>query len=246
MDEIFAKYGLKIAPNGSHLYREDLTKRDYSLESTTPIVFSFDTISFQEKSWKNLLPKIVDLMFQTSGRSKEEALAFRTDWTRQAFFYTSNLKSNLLPLKNGLFLNGNFTATHSVWCLQDLLDFFCIPKSECTLIIHRPSGAEPEEVREYFKKHRCEKFKSFLVSLYKYDEDKINRIIANIDFISRAYLAKLSKSYNDLFLFDSQAVFLSYQSKLVDSVKQKGNEKLANSIATYLQYLKGFYAALFY
>ena len=191
------------------------------------------------------MPTIVNYFFQTFNKSKEDALSLRTDWTKQAYFYETDIKSNLILLNNGLYLNGNFTAAHSVWCLQDLLDFFGIPRSECTLVIHRPSNAEPIEIREYFRKERHEKFKVYLHTVYQYDDERCKKIIDNIDCLSKKYLSTFSTSYGDFFLFDSYNAFLNYKAKLLNVVNQTGNETLIKQIQRYMFFLQRLYLALF-
>lgn len=245
MDDLFKKYRMTIAKNGQHYYSEDLMERDYSLECTTPIKFVYKTFSIENSSWKAMMPAIVNYFFLISNKSKNEALNLRTDWTKQAYFYESKIKSNLILLDNGLLLNGNFTAPHSVRCLQDLLDFFEIKRSECTLIIHRPSNAEPIEIQNFFRKERQEKFKVYLHTLYQYDDKRCNKIINNIDYLSKKYLSNFSKSYCDFFLFDSYNAFLTYKAKMLDFIKEQDNEKMMRQVERYMVFLQGLYSALY-
>lgn len=245
MSDLFKKYRMEISSNGQHYYDENLMERDYSLECTTPIKFIHNAFCIENGSWKNIMPAIVNYLFFISSKSKEEALNLRTNWTKQAYFYEGNIKSNLILLDNGLYLNGNFTAAHSVWCLQDLLDFFEIPRNECTLIIHRPSNAEPIEIREYFRKERQEKFKIYLNTLYQYDDERCKKIIDNIDYLSKKYLSTFSTSYDDFFLFDSYSTFLNYKARMLDVANETNNEKLIKQVKRYMVFLQGLYSALY-
>lgn len=245
MDELFQKYRLIISDRGLHLYDENLLERDFCLESTTPYRFSYKGTNIEEGTWKRLLPRIADFLFSISDKTTEEALQLRVDWTKQPFFYSSEEKVNMAQLQNQLYLNCNFTAVHSVWCLQDLLDFFGIPREDCKLIIHRPCGAEPPEIRDYFLKSRKKDFSSYLKGVYQYDDERIAKIISNIDFFSKNYLAKFSKSYDNLFLLDSEAVVYSYMEKLVSEVEKGGTEKQTKMVTRYVLFLKRFYAAIF-
>lgn len=244
MDELFQKYRLTISDRGLHLYDEDLSKRDFCLESTTPYRFSYKGTNIEEGTWKRLLPRIADFLFSISDKTAEEALQFRVDWTKQPIFYSREEKANMVPLQNKLFLNCNFTAVHSVWCLQDLLDFFGIPREECKLIIHRPCGAEPPEIRDYFLRIRKKDFSAYLKGIYQYDDERIVKIISNIDFFSKNYLSKFSKSYDNLFLFDSGNTFYNYTEKLVCEIEKTGNEKQTQLAKRYTIFLRKFYASI--
>lgn len=245
MNELFDKYNLTVASNGMHLYKEDLSARDMSLECTTPISFSYKGITIEETAWKKFSPKVINFLFSISSKTKDEALAFRTDWTRQPFFYEGNVKANLMPLDNGLYLNCNFTALHSVWCLQDCLDFFEIPKSDCTLIIHRPSAAEPDEIRKYFKEERTLKFRQYLAKIYGYDDERCSKVIQNIDYLSKKFLPTFSKSYDDFFLFDTLTAFYNYSDRMPKAAHDTGKEKFEKQVQRYMLFLKGFYSAIY-
>ena len=245
MDDLFSKYHLTIDRKGLHLYWESLETRDLSLECTTPVSFSYKDAKFEETSWKKICPQIINFLFSLSSKTEEEALLLRTDWTKQPFFYKSNIKSNLMPLKNGLYLNCNFTAIHFVWCLQDCLDFFNIPRKECVLIIHRPCAVEPEEIREYFKKQNTEKFRIYLAKVYGYSDERIDKVIKNIDFCSRHYLPMFSKSYDDFLLFDSPAVINNYIQKAIQAAEQENVAKITEQVKRYMMFLQGFYKALY-
>lgn len=244
MNALFEKYGLSLDPNGLHLYKEDLTTRDYYLECTTPVSFSYKEFMIREGSWTKLSPKIIDFLFSISLKTKEQALAFRTTWTKAPFFYKEATKTNLAPLSNGLFLNVGLTALHAVWFLQDCLDFFGVSKKECNLIIHRPCAIEPEEIRIFFKEERTKKFRVYLNKVYGYSDEKAGIVIRNIDFFSNTFLRSFSKSYDDFFLFDSTSALANYSVKLQKKVHDSGNERMAKIADACVLFLKGFYSGL--
>lgn len=62
-----------------------------------------------------------------------------------------------------------------------LVRLFCIDKSSVYFLIHRPSGAEPKEVREYIEKRTKNKFQNYLESKYNKNIEYSIKVINNID-----------------------------------------------------------------
>lgn len=245
MNDVFEQYGLFFDSNGRHLYKEDLVARDYYLESTTPVSFAFGNFCVEETTWVKLLPKIIDFLFSISPKTKQDALDFRTVWTKAPLFYKAAVRTNLAPLANGLYLNVNFTALHSVWCLQDCLDFFEIPRKECTLIIHRPCAIEPEAIRKFFKEERTTRFRDYLLKVYGHSQEKADIVIHNIDYFSKVYLRSFSKSYDDFFLFDSILAFSNYSARLLKKIHESNDQRTTKIADRCFLFLKGFYSAIY-
>ena len=63
-------------------------------------------------------------------------------WYHNTVFFSNAIFDNL-------YINTNHTAVHSVWLIQDLLDFYCVDKENVTLLIKRPPSIEPQEVKDY-------------------------------------------------------------------------------------------------
>ncbi len=245
--ELFEKYGLTVA-GGLHIYEVDLTKRTWDFECSTPIRFFWNNFVIRDTSWKNLFPKMADLFFEHAPISKEQAVSFVFDWGKQNLFYETNSKSNLMPLSNGLYINCNHTATHSVWAIEDMINLFSLDVSQCRLFIHRPSFAEPAEIKDYFLKRNKSILAQHLREKYDFEDGIIDKIIQNIDYLSEDYLSqnnsnkkKLSKSYDNLFLIDSSDVFYNIKRSFIKAVSAEGNEKNRKLVSLYLDYLSEVY-----
>ena len=244
METIFEKYRFALV-DGLHIYDVNLFERDYSMESSTPYLFSMYGKDYTKHAWKNFLPEIVDDLFALYPEKEKDALAFRYSWSKKLVF-SDKSKSNSMLLKNGLYLDCNNTATHSVWELQDLLNFFGVDLSEVTLKIHRPCGAECREVREYFLKENKDIFRKLLLQIYHYPDERIDKIIDNIDFFCSKLLMKFSKSYDNFFLFDSKVVFKSYSAKVIEHTEKYyfENPKTITKVKRYMSFLDKLYQTI--
>ena len=186
---------------GRRYYIEDLTQRDYILENTTPREITISNEKIADSSWGSLLVKITDLLISKRTKSESELLDFNVPWSKKQMF-SVNKKTNHKPLSCGLYINCNHTALHSCWLLQDLLDFFEIDKSDVFLIIHRAPSSEPKEIRSYIKNENKKQIKSYLCGVCRKTQEEAESIIGVIDNCLNKILQKLSRSYNDFFLFD--------------------------------------------
>ena len=101
--ELLEKYGLVII-NNQRFYVEDLTKRDFTLESTTPYSFSIETKTFKERAWVNLLPKIAIYLQQQNPKDNNELLSYRTNWSKSEI-YSANKRTNSVEIEESLFIS---------------------------------------------------------------------------------------------------------------------------------------------
>lgn len=243
-EELFNKYGLFIV-NKKHYYFGDLTKRDLSLECSTPIYMTINNFKIEETTWVHLIPKVTNYLISTNSISNDALLKFKTKWSNKSIF-VSNKKIHCYMLSNGLYIDCNNDADHSVWLLQDLLNLFGISISNVSLVIHRPSFSEPKEIKEYFKNNNIILFKKILSKNYGINQEKTNKIVKNINYYSLKISPKISKSYDDLFLFEDSSTFLSYKPKFIEFVMNHfGDEsKTYFQILRYMTYLTSFYQNL--
>ena len=245
-DIFLKKYGL-FFDGSKRFYIEDLSKRDYVLEFTTPASFSFQNIKIECTSWKKLLPKIVNEFLNFSPKTNEELFSFQTSWTKQKIF-TTNKVTNSEQLKNGLFIACNFTAIHSVWLIQDLISFFKIDLASCELIIHRTPFCEPIEIKKALVKTQKENFSKYIKKTYLFSDERISKIINNIDKMADSILPKITKSYNNIWLFDVNLNAYNYIVKLREYAKAHypTNEKYLSQVERYCLYLLNFYKTVLY
>ena len=111
--ELFDKYNI-VFKNKQRYYVESLIDRDFNLEYSTPYYFSCGTKVIKEKSWANIITRIVNYLQSCFSVSEETLLNFRTNWSKSAIF-SKEKRTNFAEISNGLFVNVNHTAVHSVW-----------------------------------------------------------------------------------------------------------------------------------
>ena len=238
--ELFEKYGMSLV-KGRHIYEVDLTKRSWDYECATPVKFIWKTYEIDDGAWKNIVPKIAELFFEHAPIPKEKAVSFAFGWSKQKIFYETDSISNLMPLSNGLWVNCNQTATHSVWEIEDMINLFSLDMSDCRLIIHRPSSAEPQEIKDFFLQRNKSILKDHIKTKYGFDDAKIDKIINNIDYFNKKYLNRFSKSYDNLLLMDSTTTFSNYKDKLIKIVRKERNENNTKLVIRYMVYLTEVY-----
>ena len=224
-------------------YIEDLTERDYSLENTTPYQLEIQGHAIEEHSWVNLLCRTSDLLLEMFPEYLDRILEFRCPWTKMQMFALDN-RTNYKRLKCGLYLNCNHTALHACWFLQDLLDYFKIDKSSVSLLIHRPSSAEPARIKEYIEKRFKRNFASYICSRINKPEEYAEKVIRVIEKYLNPMLAKISKSYTNFFLFDDNATLNNYVKKVREkiSTSYKLEEKNKKVLNKYLDYIISYYS----
>lgn len=225
-------------------YLEDLSERDYFLESTTPYQIELNNNIIQEGSWSVLLQKVAKELIKNNPNKLGEILNYKCQWSKQAMF-SDNKKTNYKEVCDGLYINCNHTALHACWLLQDLLDFFEINKSDIKFLIRRPSGAEPQKVKDYIEKRFKVNFKEFIIKKYNKDDDYANKVIKIFDNHLNKLLASISKSYVSFYLFDNNTIAYSYIKRVSEKVDTniKYDEKKKKILKKYLNYINEFYKA---
>ena len=223
-------------------YIEDLTQRDYFLENTTPYTFEILGNVIEEHAWGELLRATTMTLLERFPEFEEKLYSFICPWSKAVMFKPDG-GTNYKLVSSKIYINCNHTALHSCWFLQDLLDFFNIDKSQVKLVIHRPSAAEPKEVKEYIEKRFKKDFVSFLELAYGKDAEYAQKVLNNIDKYLNPRLSKISKSYNSFFLFDDELTFSNYAKKVKEIVYKdfQTNEKALKALNKYIMYLIEFY-----
>ena len=223
-------------------YVEDLTQRDYTLEHTTPYQLEILGHAIEEHSWGNLLCKTAELLLTLFPEYSSTILLFQCSWTKAKMF-TTEQKTNYKPIIGNLYINCNHTALHSCWFLQDLLDFFRIDKAGVSFLIHRPSGAEPQKVKEYIEQRFKRNFAAYLKIAHGKSEENADKVIRLIDKYLNPMLRKISNSYTNLFLFDDNAMLYNYTKKVRENINQnmKLDRKAKSVLNKYLDYLVSYY-----
>ena len=241
-------------------YLINVHERRYDMEHTTPFELQIlvpqvwensdplTTInpcckSFESRSWVQLIKDVVLYLQEKNPKSEEDLISFKTDWSKATIFSRSKSIDNMVEINPDLYVSVNYTATHSLWFIGDILSFYGI--SIGCLLIHRPPLAETEEVRTEIKELRINQFREFLLKEKNLSEEKTEKVIKAFGPFNKL-LNKIATSYDDLFLFDNTIVFSSYKSKLLASIPRyttwsEGQIATANK---YLDYLTSFYTKL--
>lgn len=223
-------------------YIEDLTSRDYVLEGTTPYQMKIYDIFIEEKSWGALICKVLEILLEKNSKYLYKICDFRCPWSK-AIMISKKPKTNFKKLTQNLYVNCNHTALHSCWFIQDLLDYFNVDKASVYFLIHRPSGAEPKEVKEYIEKRTKRRFSYYLQERFKKDENRANKIINNIDKYLNRILRNQSRSHVNFFLFDDKNILYNYIQKVrnIIDIESKYDERTKKILNKYLDYILTFY-----
>lgn len=222
-------------------YLEDLTVRDYFLETTTPYQLFLNGTVIEESSWGVLLQTVVTILLEQSPEKEKELLDFRCDWTKSAMF-SGGKRINFKEIKQDLYINVNHTALHSCWLLQALLQFFEIDVTTVRFLIHRPPAAESSTVKTRISNEFKSSFTGYIIETTGKDNQFAETIIKNIGTYLNPILVSISKSYTDLFLFDNLAVMFNYVKKIRDKIaKSSYTIPVQRTLNTYLDLLLSFY-----
>jgi len=230
-----------IFENNSKYYVEDLSSRDFTLESATPYKLVIGDYMIQENSWSKLIINLAKYLYSNYKKDIDDLYSYKVDWTKQNI-YSNEKKINHGMIDDNLFINYNHTAIHSCWLIAKLLEFYSIDLSNVKFLIHRPSGAEPEEVKKEFKKAALDRFKGLLKNKFNKSDSAIENIINFIDTYMNNLLKQSSSAYTDLFLFENVSAYGNYKNRLIEYSNQKlTDEKIKKRILRYLEYLSDFY-----
>lgn len=222
-------------------YVENLTKRDFSLENTTPYqIFLCDTV-IKERSWGILLKKVTLLLLDKYPAIQSALPSFRCKWSKQEMFSFIK-KTNFIALKEDMFINVNHTALHSCWLLQDLLEFCKINVEKVKFLIHRPPGSEQQEIKELIRASFIKGLAEYIIDDLRKNEEYANKIVFLVDKYINPLIKSISKSYNDLFLFDSYLIMLNYTKKLKEKIlKSSYSDKAKRAFNSCIEILVSYY-----
>lgn len=261
LEELYAKHHV-LTDGLQRRYVINTHERRYDLDFVTPIelvvlvpreweegdssfIISPAVVNkkFENRAWVQILKELVIYLQSKSPKTKEELLAFRTDWSKAPIFNNFKSIDNMVEIDEGLFFSVNYTATHSTWIIGDLLKFYDVGLGY--IVVHRTPAAEPQEIREEVGRIRRAEFKQFLTSNCGKEEEKADKIVKNFDVLNKI-LSKMGTSYNDFFLFDETLSMSNYKAKLLkDSHKYVyWNESQLKTVRRYLDYLTDYYTSV--
>lgn len=223
-------------------YVENLSERDYTLEGCTPYQIIINDVVIEESSWGNMLCRLTIYLLDNFPDKMATIEEFRAPWTK-AVMFSSVKKTNFKPIGQNLFLNCNHTALHSCWLVQDLLDYFGIKKKDVKMLIHRPSSAEKNELKQHIEKLFLMGFKQYICSETLKEQEYADKVVRNITKYINPILCNMSNSYQNIFLFDDLTVASSYIGKIKNTIKEsiKYDEKVKKILGRYLTLLQNYY-----
>ena len=223
-------------------YKENLTERDYRLESTTPYQIVIGTTVLEDGAWGDMICKVVSYLLDQYPERRADIESFRCPWTKTAMFSTTK-KTNFKYLDADLYVNCNHTALHSCWFIQDIMDYIGIEKSEVKMLIHRPCIAEPQELKQHIEREFKRGFKKYIIVQYEKPDDYAEKVIKNIEKYLNPMLDNISKSYPNFFLFDDVTIASGYIKKVKEIIEGnlKYDDKTKKVLYKYLKYLLNYY-----
>ena len=245
MDEITDLFldGNSIIFDGKkRYYIEDLTKRDYSLENTTPHLLKIGEYEILENKWGEMIRIFTAYLISILPNKSEMPMSFKTDWSNTDVF-SSYPRTNYKQVDEKIYVNCNHTAVHSCWLIQDLLKLFKIDVSNVFFLIHRPPAAETSKVREYFILKFKKEFSLYLKLAHNKSEESITKILYNIENYMDPILKKISKSYNSFMLFEDYTMIYNYTVCFLEYIESnpKISERARTAMKRYINYLREFY-----
>ena len=257
--ELFAKYNC-ITDGFRRDYTMSINERRYDMESTEPLVLSihvnrswdypeddgksFTIHRFTNHSWVRLLEAVALYLQEKAPKSKEELLAFKTEWSDAVVFSDYKAFANMVEFGD-LYLSVNYTSNHFSWIIGDLLDFYGVAKHGCDLVYHRVPMVEPEEIRNYIEELRKKEFREFLINNKKLDEEKADKIVNSFKAFNKM-LARMANNFGNFFLLDNATMLSNLKSKLMIDIDKYAalTDKQKSSMKKYLDYYTDYYTML--
>ena len=258
LEELHKKYGV-LTDGLQRRYVINVMDRPYYLDFATPFELSvlvpkewesdnsstnkYVQKNFIHRAWTRILEELVLYLLEKAPKPKEELLAFRTDWSKAAVFGDYKMFSNVIKLREDLYLSINYTSTHFMWVIGDLIKFFDLEYG--FVVVHKTPEVEPREIKEELGKIRREEFKDYLISKYQKSEESADKIINNIGSLNKV-LTRIGTTYNDFFLFDDATALSNFKSRLLLDYRKytSWNDHQLETAQRYLDYITCFYTML--
>ena len=219
------KYGL-IFVGTKRYYSFDMTTKYFSLDNTSPFLFSSRYFDVRETSWNRMTLKILEQLDKMRPNPTSTYLNIKFWWnSNKAFSLTPH--RYYLPFKN-IYFNAGLSSTCCMKAIQQFLEMFNIPLSDCSFIIRRHYVSEPNGVRDYFRNETIRDFKSCL-NFQGYSQKRIDSTIQNIAKMN-SLLKKINTNYDDFFLFDDYYCFSNQKSKAIQKAKEIYHGNLENNL----------------
>lgn len=198
--------------NGSRVYKLDLCKKTYNMDSYRPNSFIIDGKEIVEGTWTRVLVRLTNYLINKFPLDKDEMINCEIEWSKSPIFMSEGTLSSHVKLDNNLYINCNRTSTHLCWTLQEILKLFDIDCRTCELYINIPHNLENPEVVDYLSGKYRDEFRVYLEFEKKFNDKKIETVFSSIDKMD-IILRKHMPAYLSFLLIDSSLVYANVKSK---------------------------------
>lgn len=235
----YKKYGM-IADGFLRNYEIKLDDKAYGFDRCTCVYLQVNNFECLSDKWKNLLIELVNHFLKKYPEKLDEVTNIKLDFSKVPLFCDKKVTTNAVEIRDGLFLNYNFTSLHYIWVIQTLIKFFEKNIKKYRFVIHQQSMNEPQEIKEAFSALVIDNFRKYLLTTRT--EKTANLIIKNIEVLNR-YLRENNHVCDSFFLIDSLCNYSAVKGNLLKYLKdnQIFNEKQINSADLSLKTLYSFY-----
>lgn len=208
-------------------YRIDLRKREYNFEFTSPYILQIGEVKLKETSWSSMVYRLAMFLYESNPKSQQKLISIINDWGRQSVF-SDKYKTNYKEFIEGIYINCNHTAVHSVWTIQLLLKEWNVNLEECKMYIHRMPRSEEKEVISYYEQKTIYDFKQYLCLAGKSCK-YIEFMVKIIKKINEGICPKLfnRSGYNNILVIDEFYIFDSMMKELIEHIKFATNKQQA-------------------
>lgn len=241
--DLYAKYNV-VEFGPERYYISNLKERFFDSDFITPVSIMLEDQVFEDRSWVQLILKIAKYLNSKYVKPLSELYAFRTDWSKAEIYSDHAFIANSREVEPNLYISVNYTSLHSVWIIQDLLNFYNVDLDTCLLVVHKPPKAEPKEIQEAVENRNTEGFKAFL-SGKGYDTEKVEKVVKGIKVFNKI-LCDMESSYNNFFIIDNAITFANYKAKFFNDLSKyvSFTESQIKSAHKYLDFLTEYYTSL--
>ena len=226
--------------NHRRFYSLDLTQEYNNLENSIPKLFKYKDIKISSNSWGDMAVQIVEELNKINPKTTEELLSVQYPFSDKYEVFSKEKKTNYSACL-GVYLCTNHGANRALSAIKTLITFYGVDLKDVYFLLNRHPGAESKECRDYFRAITIDHMKTYFVEVKNYNLNKTNAIIENLKELNKT-LAKLSKSYDDFFLFDTDQAYYQYAEIVRDYIeKHRQSQEQYNITKKTLEFGLGYY-----
>lgn len=230
---VYEKYKIHVI-DGRRYYEYNVGEELPLLDETIPYLFKYNDIEIYENAWTHLSLALLTELDKRNPKTEEYLLGLKYSWSKTDVF-SKTKRTNFVSFKN-IYLNVNHTSTHALMNIQCLLHAYGVNPGDCYLLINRHPSVEPYEVRKQIIEQEKRGFFKSLIARH-FDVSRAEKILSNFEIINRI-LAKVSKGFDNFYLFDDYCYFANYKQKVIEKTKELywNKPKNVELVKKYLSY----------